>query len=184
MHGPAATRRLAQAQHLACRARRAWAISLKYRTKRDARERLRRAAAPQSNRPSGRPPNLLSTPPQLVCDGRPADDVDLGPLPAALGNSSHELVENTRGAIRDRAPPPRTRRRSHVHMAESRERGARPVQAKLFDAASSSGWGPNRTRITSAVPTVTLSVRSTRWLLPPPFFFRRVLCEGVRSLAD
>ena len=56
-------------------------------------------------------------------------------------------------------------------MAESRERGARPVQAKLFDAASSFGWGPNRTRITSAVPTVTLSVRSTRWLLPPPFFF-------------
>ena len=43
-------------------------------------------------------------------------------------------------------------------MAESRERGARPVQAKLFDAASSSGWGPNRTRITSAVPTVTLSL--------------------------
>ena len=93
-----------------------------------------------------------------------------------MGNSSHELVENTRGAIRDRAPPPRTRRRSHVHMAESRERGARPVQAKLFDAASSFGWGPNRTRITSAVPTVTLSVRSTRWLLPPPFFFRRACC--------
>ena len=59
-------------------------------------------------------------------------------------------------------------------MAESRERGARPVQAKLFDAASSSGWGPNRTRITSAVPTVTLCAK---YPLPggcyrPAFLFR------------
>ena len=58
------------------------------------------------------------------------------------------------------------------------------MQAKLFDAASSFGWGPNRTRITSAVPTVTLFVRSTRLLparfLPDrlPFFFRRVFERG------
>ena len=67
-------------------------------------------------------------------------------------------------------------------MAESRERGARPVQAKLFDAASSFGWGPNRTRITSAVPTVTLFVRSTHYsaVVTAPRF--RFLREG-RSLA-
>ena len=66
-------------------------------------------------------------------------------------------------------------------MAESRERGARPVQAKLFDAASSFGWGPNRTRITSAVPTVTL-VRSTHYsaVVTAPRF--RFLREG-RSIA-
>ena len=68
-------------------------------------------------------------------------------------------------------------------MAESRERGARPVQAKLFDAAPSSGWGPNRTRITSAVPTVTLSlseVPTTRRLLPPRVSFPE---RGALALA-
>ena len=50
------------------------------------------------------------------------------------------------------------------------------MQAKLFDAASSFGWGPNRTRITSAArnPTVTgLCAKRPAWLLlPPPFSFR------------
>ena len=67
-------------------------------------------------------------------------------------------------------------------MAESRERGARPVQAKLFDAAPSFDVAQQNEDYIGRSHGHPFFVRSTRWLLPPPLSSSGACARGRVAL--